>query len=150
MDGLGDIYRSSYHGKLSEIGNLSMPWEDVVGQNIARNCHPRRIRNGILFLSASNPAWAQQIGFFKEDIKQKVNSYLAKNVVRDIRVEATGHQIFEREEKGPEAHLTAEDESSIESISSQVEDEELRKRIEGLMSAGKRLNMARQDEHENQ
>jgi len=150
MDGLGDIYRSSYHGKLSEIGNLSMPWEDVVGQNIARNCHPRRIRNGILFLSASNPAWAQQIGFFKEEIKQKVNSYLAKNVVRDIRVEATGHQVFEKEEKRPEVHLSAEDESVIESISSQVEDDELRNRIKGLMSAGKRLNATRQYERGDQ
>lgn len=133
---------------MSEISHLAIPWERVVGQNVARNCHPRRLRNGILFLSASNPAWAQQIGFFREEIKQKVNSYLAKNVVKDIRVEASGHSVYSEEEKEPEVTLSSKDESAIEIISSQVGDDELRKRVESLMSAGKRLNIRRQKRHQ--
>ncbi len=132
---------------MSEISHLAIPWERVVGQNIARNCHPRRLRNGILFLSASNPAWAQQLGFFKEEIRRKVNSYLNKNIVKDIRVEATGHSASSEKMNEPDVCLSSEDESVIESISSHVEDEELRKKIESLMSAGKRLNTLKNNRH---
>ena len=59
-------------------------WHDVVGQVIARNAQPEKIRNGTLFVKVSSPVWMQELQFMKEMIVEKLNQRLKSEVVKTI------------------------------------------------------------------
>jgi Dna[CI] antecedent DciA-like protein len=59
-------------------------WNDVVGQMIARNAQPEKIRNGTLFVKVSSPVWMQQLQFMKEMIAGKLNQRLKGEIVKNI------------------------------------------------------------------
>ena len=69
-------------------------WNDVVGNIIARNAQPEKIRNGTLFVKVSSPVWMQQLQFMKDMIAGKLNHRLKRDIVRNIffmigRIDAT-------------------------------------------------------------
>ena len=69
-------------------------WNDVVGNIIARNAQPEKIRNGTLFVKVSSPVWMQQLQFMKDMIVEKLNHRLKRDIVRNIffmigRIDAT-------------------------------------------------------------
>ena len=59
-------------------------WNDVVGNVIARNAQPEKIRNGTLFVKVSSPVWMQQLQFMKDMIAGKLNHRLKRDIVRNI------------------------------------------------------------------
>jgi len=59
-------------------------WNETVGQTIARNAQPEKIRNGTLFVKVSSPVWMQQLQFMKEMIADKLNQRLGRDVVTSI------------------------------------------------------------------
>lgn len=69
-------------------------WNDVVGNVIARNAQPEKIRKGTLFVKVSSPVWMQQLQFMKDMIAEKLNHRLKGEVIKNIffmvgRVDAT-------------------------------------------------------------
>ncbi len=69
--------------RLDEYGVWPV-WNDVVGQPIARNAQPEKIRNGTLFVKVSSSVWMQQLQFMKELITEKLNQRLGALVVKNI------------------------------------------------------------------
>ena len=69
--------------RLDEYGVWPV-WNDVVGNPIARNAQPEKIRNGTLFVKVSSPVWMQQLQFMKELITEKLNQRLGAAVVKNI------------------------------------------------------------------
>lgn len=59
-------------------------WNDVVGNVIARNAQPEKIRNGTLFVKVSSPVWMQQLQFMKDMIVEKLNHRLKGKVVKSL------------------------------------------------------------------
>ena len=59
-------------------------WNRAVGNAIARNAQPEKIRNGTLIVKVSSPVWMQQLQFMKEMIAAKLNEQLKHNVVKNI------------------------------------------------------------------
>jgi hypothetical protein len=59
-------------------------WNEVVGDTIAQNAQPEKIRNGTLFIKVSSPVWMQQLQFLKEMIAGKLNSRLRSDRVKNI------------------------------------------------------------------
>jgi predicted nucleic acid-binding Zn ribbon protein len=59
-------------------------WNDVVGNVIARNAQPEKIRNGTLFVKVSSPVWMQQLQFMKDMIAGKLNHRLEGEVVKNL------------------------------------------------------------------
>jgi predicted nucleic acid-binding Zn ribbon protein len=59
-------------------------WNDVVGNVIARNAQPEKIRNGTLFVKVSSPVWMQQLQFMKDMIAGKLNHRLKGEIVKNI------------------------------------------------------------------
>jgi predicted nucleic acid-binding Zn ribbon protein len=59
-------------------------WNDVVGNVIARNAQPEKIRNGTLFVKVSSPVWMQQLQFMKDMIAGKLNFRLKGEVVKNL------------------------------------------------------------------
>jgi hypothetical protein len=58
--------------KLSKIKNH---WKNIVGHTIASHTCPYILRNGILTLTVDTPQWMHHLGFFKEEIKEKLKEY---------------------------------------------------------------------------
>src|SRR5512137_2854130 len=60
-------------------------WRDIVGESIASQTQLCAIRNKILFIDVSHPAWNQQLQFLKPTLLQKINAFLGENLIQDIR-----------------------------------------------------------------
>jgi predicted nucleic acid-binding Zn ribbon protein len=60
-------------------------WEDVVGEQIARNTAARTIEKGILLVEVSTGAWRQELHMRKADIIKRLNEVLGTEVVKDIK-----------------------------------------------------------------
>ena len=88
VERLGDVLGKSLKRlelapRLDEYGVWPV-WNDVVGNPIARNAQPEKIRNGTLFVKVSSPVWMQQLQFMKELISEKLNQRLGTVVVKNI------------------------------------------------------------------
>jgi len=69
--------------RLDEYGVWPV-WNDVVGNPIARNAQPEKIRNGTLFVKVTSSVWMQQLQFMKELIAEKLNQRLGTPVVKNM------------------------------------------------------------------
>jgi len=88
VERLGDVLGKSLKRlelapRLDEYGVWPV-WNDVVGNPIARNAQPEKIRNGTLFVKVSSSVWMQQLQFMKELITEKLNQRLGTVVVKNI------------------------------------------------------------------
>lgn len=70
--------------KLNEA-MIFVRYEDIVGEKISKVSKPIFFRGDTLFIGVKNSAWAHQLLFFKTEIIEKINSFLATPLVRDIR-----------------------------------------------------------------
>src|SRR5918996_4170860 len=88
VDRLGEVLdrsikRLQLSTRLDEYGVWPI-WNDIVGQTIARNAQPEKIRNGTLFVKVTSPVWMQQLQFMKQMIADKLNQRLRSEVVKNI------------------------------------------------------------------
>jgi len=67
-------------------GILKRNWNKVVGELIAKVSIPDRIENEILFIKCFNPAWKQELYFFKEEIIKNVNNFFTKKIIDDLKI----------------------------------------------------------------
>jgi predicted nucleic acid-binding Zn ribbon protein len=55
---------------------LEQEWATVVGPTISKQTVPCAFERGTLFIYVKHPAWAQELRFFTDSIKEKVNTHL--------------------------------------------------------------------------
>jgi len=65
--------------------NVLKIWNKTVGLKISKNTTPVSIKNGILILKVSTPAWRQELQFQKIEIIKKLNKKLNKETIKEIR-----------------------------------------------------------------
>ena len=59
-------------------------WAEVVGPHIASVAEVRSIRNGVLVVTVTHPAWRQELLLRKKELIAGINTRLQQTVVRDI------------------------------------------------------------------
>jgi len=64
---------------------LEQQWPAIVGATIADQTLPVAFENGILYIWVRHSAWMQQLWYFREPIKDKVNEYLGRTWVHQVR-----------------------------------------------------------------
>lgn len=113
-------------------------WPDIVGEALASRAYPVRIINGTLTVAVSSAPWMQELRFMTAMMKEKLNSCLGAEVVREIVLKAG------RVEKPPAEvpdeiitvlPLTSQQLSLIEAQSAVIEDPETRQAFIELMKA---------------
>jgi len=62
-------------------------WSRCVGEGLADKCRPSSFRGGRLIVTAKSSAWAQELQFHKETIRQKFNKVVGEELVSDIRIQ---------------------------------------------------------------
>src|SRR5437762_2705537 len=65
---------------------LKMDWSQVVGGIICEKCSPAGFSNGILYVWVVNATWMNQLFYVRREIVKKVNEYVGKKWVREIRL----------------------------------------------------------------
>ena len=77
------IKRLDLGTRLEEYGVWPI-WNEIVGDVVARNAQPEKIRNGTLFIKCSSPVWMHQLQFMKEMIDEKLNDRLRRDIVKTL------------------------------------------------------------------
>jgi predicted nucleic acid-binding Zn ribbon protein len=62
---------------------LEQQWDDVVGAVIAQQTLPVAFEKGSLFIWVRHPTWMQQLWYFQDVIKEKVNRHLEREPGRE-------------------------------------------------------------------
>ena len=86
-----DVLQALLQNSKSQLGDgfvrwrLEQNWNEVVGDTLAQQSLPVAYEHKILYLWVRHPAWQQQLRFFTDAIKDKVNTYLGRNYVEQVR-----------------------------------------------------------------
>jgi len=127
-------------GRLGEYGVWPI-WNEAVGETIARNAQPEKIRQGTLFVKVSSPVWMQQLQYLKDTITDKINEAIGREVVKNIffvigKVEAEppGKATVKPEPSLSSASPSKLDEETLDSI----KDPEIRRALKRLFTASAR------------
>lgn len=59
-------------------------WERVVGEQIARNAQPVRLDARRLVINVKSAVWMQELALLREDIRQRINEWMGREVVQDL------------------------------------------------------------------
>lgn len=71
-------------------------WSSIVGENFARNSRVASYTAGIVTISTSSPAWATQLGYMTEQIKNNIKKTIPELEVSEIRIIGPQPEPFKR------------------------------------------------------
>jgi hypothetical protein len=117
-------------------------WDDIVGDNIAKNAKAFRARKGILYVAVKSSVWASELQMMEPEIRKKINEYLNNNVIKELRFYPPRYREIFREdvelkinkEQTPQVKkLTKEIKRKIDEISSQISDTKLKEAFKKVM-----------------
>jgi len=108
-------------------------WNDVVGEPIARNAQPEKIRNGTLFIKVSSPVWMQQLQYMKEMIAETINQRLKADIVKNIFFVVGRVDSGISEAQVPPQPVSATEPELDEQFLESVEDLEIRQAFKKLL-----------------
>jgi hypothetical protein len=117
-------------------------WDDIVGDNIAKNARPFRVRKGILYVAVKSSVWASELQMMEPEIRKKINEYLNNDVIKELRFYPPRYREIFREdvefkinkEQTPQVKkLTKEIKRNIDEISSQISDTKLKEAFKKVM-----------------
>ena len=131
------------------IKNYSLfgAWKEIVGETIALQSQPRSLRNQILFVDVSHSTWIQQLQFLKPQLLEKLNAFLGKSQIKDIRfkigkislpsVSSSPSPVWPKEplDKGTLARMN--------DLLGKIEDKEMREGLRNILIKGAKLERYR-------
>jgi predicted nucleic acid-binding Zn ribbon protein len=68
------------------IGHLVADWASVVGPRLAAESAPVSLEGGVLVVAATTGPWGAQVRFLSDQIRERVNASLGRDVVRTVRI----------------------------------------------------------------
>jgi hypothetical protein len=68
-------------------------WGQIVGPTLAKHCEPVGFERGKLFIWVKSSARMQEIRFFEDTLKTKVNEHVGRDWVRTIRFTLDRHGV---------------------------------------------------------
>jgi predicted nucleic acid-binding Zn ribbon protein len=59
-------------------------WNRVVGERIAKESLPLKVKDAILFVKVENASWRNELVFLKGNIIRELNQSVGENVIKEI------------------------------------------------------------------
>ena len=88
---LDRVVRSLRGPDRHQIGGVFGRWEEVVGEPVAAHVRPIRLEDRVLLVEVDEPAWATQIQFLTEQVRERLASVVQVEVDRiEVRVAGRG------------------------------------------------------------
>jgi predicted nucleic acid-binding Zn ribbon protein len=72
--------------ELQILAKIRVLWADVVGEQVAQHAQPESLRDGELWVTVDQPAWATELRFVANDIISKLDEQLASVSVSALKV----------------------------------------------------------------
>lgn len=113
--------------KLSEIKNH---WRNIVGNTIASHTCPYILRDRILTLTVDTPQWMHHLGFFKEEIKDKLKEYNVHEIRFSLGILP---EILENKIETDTIEISDSDNRYINNTLRVIKDKELKERFRVLL-----------------
>ncbi len=126
---------------------LKSNWQDIVGNALAKKSAPYFVKNRILYVSVENSIWTQQMQFLKNDIIEKINSFLNGAYISDLvfkNSEIKRYNYVEKEVKDKneidtsEINLTQSEEAELKSIAFEISNDEIREKFYKILVENKK------------
>lgn len=70
----------------AETARLFSSWEQIVGPEVARRARPVDLREGVLRVTASSPAWAGELRYLAPELIRRVAAELGEGLVSEVRI----------------------------------------------------------------
>lgn len=67
------------------LGYILSHLNDIFGDKFGNNVRPVELKNGRLLIFVPDPVWLNDIQFYKEEIKSRINRFIREDVVREIK-----------------------------------------------------------------
>ncbi len=68
---------------------LERKWNEIVGATISAQSEPIGYNNGVLYVLVKNAVWMQEMLFLAGPLKEKVNAFVGKKWVHQVRFTLT-------------------------------------------------------------
>lgn len=68
------------------LGALHARWPELVGDQLAKHARPLSLLDGVLTIEVEDPAWATQIRYLSETLKERSAGLLGSGSVQSVRV----------------------------------------------------------------
>ena len=111
-------------------------WDQAVGPAIAARTRPLRLVGGVLTVVVASGPWMQQLSFMKTELRDRINTTLGDDRVREIVLKAGRIQqdngITETARPAPKP-LSSYQQAQIAQQLSDLDDVELRQSLQALM-----------------
>ncbi len=127
-------------------------WTQTVGDTIAQQAQPLRIRDGVLEVRVGHPVWMQQLQLLKPKLLKQLNQALGENLLTDLyfrrgAVSLEAPSTSNAPSKAWQSvKLDAEDEAAIEDLVNNIDDPELGRSLRRLMQRQRQLDKYRESE----
>lgn len=138
---LADLIAATFAGKPVQSRLREMKiwevWESAVGPQIAAKAMPASFRDGVLTVRVSGSAWMQQLSLMKGEIVGQLNEEIGDPLIREIffkQGSITRQPLDEAPFTPPSRELTPEECAWIREQGEQVDDPELRRTLESLLT----------------
>ena len=123
-------------------------WREIVGESVADQTQPRSIRNRILFMDVSHPAWIQQLQFLKPKLLEKINAFFGEPLLQDIRFRmgkiTPPLSPPPEDDRWQEEKLDEETMNRIDLLLQKVDDGEVKRSLRDVLIKGAQLERHRQ------
>jgi hypothetical protein len=145
LDSIGEVIKRAIKkpDSIRKIKEYSIvaAWPQIVGQKLAANSYPIKIRYGTVIIVAKDNMWAAELRYMSALIIKKINEFLKEELIKDIKFSTyiqfePGRAVPYKEESKNETdsiELSDEQKQMIDTNLKWIEDEELRKRMQKLL-----------------
>ena len=72
-----------------EVASVFAAWDEVVGPDIARHIQPVRLDEKVLYVEATDAAWATQFRFLESDVRRRLGDRIGTTIAH-IQVRQKG------------------------------------------------------------
>jgi len=122
-----------------KFAEIKRDWNALFDQPLSFHMSPSMLSNGELLIFVDSPAWLQELSFFREDIRRKLESYGVKSIRFRLGRVATKKGV--RNQKTGVKQLTNVEHEIVKEMVSRIDDEGLKgamkTTIEKAIASGK-------------
>lgn len=135
-DILAPLMRDYGLGAKADEYKILRIWDRAVGDKISSHAQPKMLIRGVLTVAVDSPAWMQQLTFYKEDLIDRINNGIEKDVITDIhfRIGKVEKNRFKNTDSRLKTDITPLQSEKIEGYLEPVKDPEVREIIKGAIT----------------
>ncbi len=86
-EALAKFLRSRGFEKRIKQEDIIRRWPEIVGNKIADKTKPKRITNNILVVKVDDAVWRNEMVYYREEIRKKINSIAGEELVKELKFE---------------------------------------------------------------